>query len=152
MGVLLASLTIGAAAQSTFLPPLPQAPASPPDMSPMHFLLGTWNCTASGAPTSTMTVSMAMNNMWMSGHSETSGSSGKQESTNFDLTYDASKQEWVLNTVDSDGHWGSFYSPGWQGDTLEFKSAPGSGETSTTLTKMGANQLKIANSTCKKAG
>jgi hypothetical protein len=152
MGVLLASLTIGAVAQTAFLPPAPQTAASPPDMSPMHFLMGTWNCTTPGAPASTMTFSMAMNNMWMSGHSETSGSSGEQQSTSFDMTYDARNQDWVLNTVNSEGQWGFFFSPGWQGNTMEFKSAGGTDEKSTTLTKMSANQLKIGNSMCKKAG
>jgi hypothetical protein len=92
-----------------------------PNMQPMHFLMGTWNCTMPGMSGSIKFTS-TMDGMWMLGEGTSAlSSASKMQTANIYLTYDTPMKRWVWMTAQSGGGYGLFYSPGWVGDTMQWK-------------------------------
>ncbi|MGZ3498836.1 MAG: hypothetical protein ACXWNK_17525 [Vulcanimicrobiaceae bacterium] len=136
--------SLGAHAQA--IPPT--FPTKAPDMSPMHFLMGTWNCRGPGM-TSTLTYTSTMDGMWMLGTGEAAASSGGgKQSSYLYMTFDKPSNRWVLMSANSGGGYGMSYSSGWQADMLQWKSAAsgGSMQGDMTMRRVSDTQLQITQS------
>lgn len=123
----------------------PTFPVKAPDMSPMHFLMGSWTCHAPGM-TSTLTYTSAMDGMWMLGTAEmpAANGSGKQSSYIY-MTFDKPSDKWVMMSANSGGGYAMSYASGWQSDMLQWKSsAEGGGmKGDMTMRRMSDTQLQI---------
>lgn len=159
----LAFFALPAAAGAQAIPPT--VPASMPNMQPMHFLMGTWNCAMPGGNAS-LKFSSTMDGMWMlgEGSSALSSSSGTHTAQIF-MTYDSSASKWVWMSAQSGGGYGVLYSPGWQGSSMQWKGDMSGKSGSMMMTRSGDTTLRITQSapdatgyqrtqtyTCTKAG
>jgi hypothetical protein len=99
----------------------PTVTQSMPNMEPMHFLMGSWNCTMPGG-TGSLKFTSTMDGMWMLGEGSSAlSSSNHTQTARIYLTYDTPMKRWVWMTAQSGGGYGLFYSPGWAGDSMQWK-------------------------------
>lgn len=161
--VALAVAAIPAIAVAQAIPPT--VPASMPNMQPMHFLMGTWNCRMPGG-TASLKFTSTMDGMWMlgEGSSALSSTAGTHMAQIY-MTYDSASSKWVWMNAQSGGGYGLLYSPGWQGNTMRWQGDTAGKPGSMTMTRSGETTLRITQSaadatgyqrmqtyTCEKAG
>jgi hypothetical protein len=137
--VLAAFIPLSAGAQvipSTF-------PTKMPDLSPMHFLMGSWNCTMPGQ-TGSIKFSSTMDGMWMLGEGRTgTSSSGGMKTAYIYMTYDPAMSRWVWMNTQSTGGYGVLYSPGWQGNTMQWQGEVSGHTGGMTMTRMSDTVLRL---------
>lgn len=139
--IALAFFAFPAAAIAQAIPPT--VPVTPPNMAPMHFLEGTWNCRIPGE-TASLKFTSSADGMWMlgEGSSALSSSSGTHTAHIY-MTYDTAASQWVWMSALSGGGYGVLYSRGWQGSTMQWQGDVSQRPETMTFTKQGNTELRI---------
>ncbi len=125
--LLAAALFASASAGRVFAAPTP-VPDTKPDLSPMMFLIGTWNCHAMvrGADRpDTTKYTLGMNGRWIVSHDVAPPfDKARTRAINSDgwTTYNTITKQWVGINADDFGGYGMATSPGWKGNTMTWTS------------------------------
>lgn len=150
-------LTASAAAAQTMEPtPIPAPPK--PDLQPMAYFLGTWNCTlhSSRRPTPRIyheTVTVGTDGRWITAKSVSLPISWfPYRTTEIDqFTYDPDTKRWIEVGWDTLGGYTFSVSPGWKGDTMlwtDLTFVPTRdmvSETPVTITRVSASRYTWSN-------